>query len=138
MLETQKLKDAFISAVEPIETQLCPFINLRELEEAIVLYYAGDLDYVAEEYFQRLYMDAKDLIPGKTLLSVLDSATLRRCLMEIPLEHRTVLNAYYGDAVAANVQMGKWCPPGMRLCEYQSYLLPNAINALAFVIHQMM
>jgi hypothetical protein len=98
----------------------------------------GQLDRVSKEYYSRLYLNDWELIPGKTLLSVLDSATLRRALMEISLEHRTVINAYFGDHVVANVQTAKWLSPGMRLADYQSFLLPNAINALAFVVHRLL
>ena len=135
VLETET---EFSLSIEGAERQLCPFIDLAELVEAVELYYAGQLDRVDEQYFSRLYLNDWELIPGKSLLSVLDTATLRRCLMGISLEHRTVLNSYYGDTVAANTQMSKWCPPGMRLADYQSFLLPNAINELAFVVHHIL
>ncbi|MBW4483008.1 MAG: hypothetical protein KME14_10730 [Tildeniella torsiva UHER 1998/13D] len=134
MLEPQVENDYIY--IESVERQLCPYINLLELEEAIELYYAGKLNDVDEEYFARLYMENYQLIPGKTLLSVLDQATMREALYKLDFIHRCTLNACYGDSVVANTQLSKLVPPGMRLSDYQSYLLPLAINHLAYVVHQ--
>ncbi|MEA5447602.1 hypothetical protein VB780_03410 [Leptolyngbya sp. CCNP1308] len=134
MLEPTAMEEGYY--LEPVERQLCPYINLIELEEAVQLYYEGELDRVDEEHFARLYMENYELIPGKTLLSVLDQQTMREALYKLDFIHRCTLNAYYGDSVVANTQLSKLVPPGMRLSDYQSYLLPLAINHLAYVVHQ--
>lgn len=131
MLETE-----FSLYIEEAERQLCPYVDLRELVEAIELYYSGQLDRVDEQYYSRLYLNDWELIPGKTLLSVLDTATLRECLYQLDPIHRCVLNSYFGDSSVANVQLSKAVPPGMWLIDYQSFLLPHAINALAYIVHE--
>ncbi len=136
MLEPQVESNSIY--IEEIERQLCPYINLLELEEAVELYYAGKLNDVDEEYFARLYLENYQLIPGKTLLSVLDQAIMWECLYRLDHIHRCVLNSRYGDSTVANVQLAKVVPPGMHLSDYQSYLLPHAINALAFVVHKLL
>ncbi|MBE9113783.1 hypothetical protein IQ273_30905 [Nodosilinea sp. LEGE 07298] len=136
MLEPTAMEEDYY--VEPVERQLCPYIDLIELEEAIKLYYQGKLNDVDEEYFARLYLENYQLIPGKTLLSVLDQATMWECLYKLDFIHRCTLNAYYGDSAVANVRLSKVVPPGMRLSDYQSFLLPHAINALAYIVHQML
>lgn len=136
MLETNTIEEDYY--YEPVERQLCPFINLIELEEAIVLYYNNELNFVSEEHYARLYMEDYQLIPGKSLLSVLDNSLMWECLYKLDHIHRCVLNSYYGDSTVANVQLAKLVPPGMGLSDYQSYLLPQAINHLAYAVHQLL
>ncbi|MBD2256669.1 hypothetical protein [Pseudanabaena sp. FACHB-2040] len=138
MLDTTIRPEEAFLYVEAVAPRQCPYINLHELEEALELYFEGRLNFVDDKYLVNLYKEANQLISGKPLLSVLDDETMTDSIKQLPLEHRAVLLSYYCDSSKANNLLSKWLPRGMRLDDYQSYLIVDAINALAEVVHKLL
>lgn len=72
---------------ERIERQ--GYTDMVELDECLKAFYDGTLDNVDD--LSRLWMPLEQLIPGKRLLSQLDSDTLRRCIYQLDELHRTAI-----------------------------------------------
>ena len=111
----------------PVKTRSS--VDLKELEECIIDFFNGTLDVVPDEYLQRLWMNANQLIPGHPLLSVIDQDTMREALGTLELDHRLVLKAYYGENQAAQTQLNQFSNS-----LGQNELRVEAIEALGIII----
>lgn len=65
------------------------YADMVELGECLDALHQGTLDEVPD--LTRLWMPLEQLIPGKRLMSQLDSSTLRRCLYQISELARTAI-----------------------------------------------
>lgn len=69
------------------------YADILELAECLDAFYNGHLDDVPD--LTRLWMPCDRLIPGKRLLSVLDSDLMRRCLYRLPETYSTAISYHY-------------------------------------------
>lgn len=65
------------------------YIDLECLQQCLQMYYAGSLDDVPD--LSRLWMRCDRLIPGNPLAGLLDSVTMRSCLVKIPLHYEAAI-----------------------------------------------
>jgi hypothetical protein len=136
MLDVQRLENCYLEVADTFsESAAGSFINLEELVIALEQYFNGTLDDV-DEYLSRLWMPVEKLIPDRTLLSVLDSSLMREALMELPLEYRAAIRAYWGDSSVGYRQLADVLPPGIKLVDLHSIYLTEAINQLARILYQ--
>lgn len=79
------------------------YINLGDLGEVVRAYFQGQLNHVPDKWLYRIHMEPEYLIPGNTLLSVLDEYTFRRVLYLIPDKYYFVVHYVNDpeDAIAA-------------------------------------
>lgn len=138
-MEILKTRDdnLFISAPAEVPALRSSYVDLQELVEALGLYFSGQLDNV-DNFLERLWMPPQFLIPGKQLLSVLDSDTLSAALKALPLEYSAAIRAYWSDDSASYQVMVRSLPPGMRLLDLHSYYLTEAIQRLAKEVHKLL
>jgi hypothetical protein len=60
------------------------YLNLPDFEEVLERYFAGNLDDDSSIDLTRLYLPLSQLIPGKPLLSQVDSQMMDTALAELP------------------------------------------------------
>lgn len=77
------------SARAPIKTS---YVDIEELQEALDLYYDGQLDYVNPIYAMN---DLNDLVPGKTLISVLEESDIELALNRLPFNAACYIEAFH-------------------------------------------
>ena len=75
-------------AVESIAPKTS-YIDLECLQQCLQMYYSGSLDDVPD--LSRLWMRCDRLIPGNPLAGLLDSVTMKACLVTIPLHYEAAI-----------------------------------------------
>lgn len=129
------LEDAWIWVeAERVERQ--GYTDLIELDECLQAFYENRLDNV--EDLTRLWMPLEQLIPGKRLLSQLDSDTMRHCLYQLSeLERSAIAHRYEPDCpellqTMANYFVRSQSPNFAHFCN-EAYT--NGLVALAIRIY---